>query len=63
MATGKVTVSNGNAPVVQVHVSTLEDGQAFEFNQVIFIKNTVFDDLGKMYRAFSICGQKNNGCR
>lgn len=57
MATGKVNVLKGNDSVERVYVSTLDDGAAFEFNHLIFIKNTFFDDSGNVYRAFSICGQ------
>lgn len=58
MATGKVSISDSNDSVERVYVSTLDDGTAFEFNNVIFIKNTFFDNYGKVYRAFSICGQR-----
>lgn len=56
MATGKVSVSSGNSQVVQVNVSTLADGTAFEYNDVIYIKNSIFNDSGDVYYAFSICG-------
>ena len=55
MATGKVNVSNNDVQSAQVNVSTLDDGTAFEFDNVIYIVNNIFMTTGKWY-AFSICG-------